>query len=701
MSTTRVGILDENKEYFWKTVNGVRTKVGPGWRNVSVGYVKVDGEWKEVFVRPGPTVRNFRLDPITNDSVTFQWYAGPNVIRSELWIGSRTSGTSTPVTFARALDINSTYVTPSGQKIVLQQGSAIVTGIGTNFTSLVPENIIYTQIDGARTLVGTVKSVQSNTSLTLKSEWTGLSSADPLVGDTYIYQTNNSYLYNTNRETEYFFYLIPIEQVGAEEVPGDKSNTIQRITPVGAPPPITDLSIIFEDGKLGTFTLGWTPSPRYRTDSYIYYDNGGDGTNQTTAKAPSPFESLDGKEDRSVSGSTNATYQIQIQAFNDIGEGSGKSNLVTFQYKPIVAKTLKSPTISGSFLPATNNTSNWNTITISWFTNPTDHDYYEIWAKPATSSTYARVSSLNINPTDAATTRTLTYTGPSQNTQYDVQLRTYANAPGDGYSWSGTPPVTQVTSNVIRFKTGQPRLTDTREGNDSKTITGTRTTTAVSTAERSINGGAWQTTGVSTSYPSIGYVGTSGGSIVTTYTVRTRSWNEARTRRNIFSGWSGWSRITSFDDSFSNQTSFFGGTQRTETIISTTATRQVRRVTERTITSSTRTRNTTTYTTEYDFSASAIKLGGGQTLSTSTLSIVSSGGAYSINVNVGGTNYSEVGSVSLTNSNIYNKLIIASNRVRLTRNTSPLATYSTGTVRVTYTYSYTVVTQNFGAPALV
>ncbi len=105
MSTTRVGILDENKEYFWKTVNGVRTKVGPGWRNVSVAYVKVNGEWKEVFVRPGPTIRGFRLDPITNDSVTFKWHAGPNVLRSQLWVASRASGTLTSLEYVKVVKL--------------------------------------------------------------------------------------------------------------------------------------------------------------------------------------------------------------------------------------------------------------------------------------------------------------------------------------------------------------------------------------------------------------------------------------------------------------------------------------------------------------------------------------------------------------------------------------------------------------------
>jgi hypothetical protein len=699
MSTTRVGILDENKEYFWKTVDGVRTKVGPGWRNVSIGYIKTDGEWKEVFVRPGPTIRNFRLDPITNDSVTFQWYAGPNVIRSELWVGSRDNGSSTSVTFAKALDINSTYVTPSGQKIVLEQGSATVTGISTNFTSLVPENIIYTEIDGERTIVGTVKSVESNTSLTLKSEWTGLSSDDPEVGDTYIYQTNNSYLYNTSRETQYFFYLVPIEQVGAEEVTGDKSNTIERTTPVGAPPPITNLSLTSQDGRAGTFTLGWTPSPRYKTDAYIYYNDGGASATDVTS-AIGTFTSSDGtySPKPNITGS-GKTYAIQIQAFNEIGEGSGKSNTVYYTYAPIVSKTLTSPTITGYFQPSPN-TSNWDTLTISWFSNPTDHDYYEVWAKPSSSPTYSFVSRIQINSTDIAGTKTAFYSGPIKNTRYDVKIITYANPPGSGYEWSVSPGTT-VSSNVITFRTGQPRLTSTVEGNGSKNIGGSRATTAVSTSERSVNGGQWQTTGVSTSYANTGLVGTSGGSITTTYTVRTQTYTQVRTRRNIFSPWSGWSTNSGISTSTSTQTSFFSGTQTDYTLISSTSTRQVRRVEERVITQTVRTRNTTTHTTVYDFSASAIRLAGGQTLSSSNLSILSTGGGYAINVNVGGTNYSESGTVFISGSNIYNKLTVASNRVTLTRNTSPLASYGSGTVGVNYTYTYTTTTQNFGPPALV
>ncbi|CAB5221798.1 Fibronectin type III [uncultured Caudovirales phage] len=693
MSTTRVGILDENKEYFWKTVNGVRAKVGAGWRNVSIGYVKVNGEWKEVFIRPGPTVRNFILDPITNDSVTFKWYAGPNVVRSELWMASRASGTSTPLSFTKALDINSTYVTPSGQKIILDQGSATITGIGTNFTSLVPENIIYTQIDGQRTLVGTVKSVESNTSLTLKSEWTGLSSANPLVGDTYIYQTNNSYLYNTSRETEYLFYLIPIEQVGAEEVPGDKSNTIQRITPIGAPPPITDLALIAQDGRAGSFTLGWTPSPRYKTDSYIYYNDGGSTTTDVTT-AIGPFTSLDGKYDPkpNITGASK-TYAIQIQAFNEIGEGSGKSNIVYYTYSPIIAKTLTSPTISGSFLPATNNTSNWNTITVRWTSNPADHDYYELWAKPASSSTYSFVSRIEANTTDAAgTIRTATYTGPTQNTQYDVQLRTYANPPADGYEWK-TPPGTQVTSNSIRFRTGQPQLTRTVTGSDIKYINGTRSTTAVTVQTRGT-----AVIGQSTSFANTGLVGETVSQSAVQYGISTTTRVQSRTKpARATWGSQPWSTEST---STSNTTASSCINSETTTLLVNTSTLQRRRVVTVSCTLLPRTTTTTTHTTEFDFSASAIRLGGGETLTGARLTIsASTSGA--VNVNVGGTNYSENGSVSITSNNIYNKLIVAANRVRITRSTSPLITYSNAVVRVDYDFSYTTTTQNFGAPALV
>ena len=692
MSTTRVGILDENKEYFWKTVNGVRTKVGPGWRNVSIGYVKVDGEWKEVFVRPGPTVRNFRLDPITNDSVTFKWYAGPNVVRSELWMASRGSGTTTSLSFAKLLDINSTYVTPSGQKIVLDQGSTTVTGIGTSFTYLAPENIIYTQIDGERTLVGTVKSIESNTSLTLKSEWTGLSTADPVAGDTYIYQTNNSYLYNTNRETQYFFYLVPIEQVGTEEVPGDKSNTIERTTPVGAPPPITDLAFSKNDGAAGTFELSWTPSPRYKTDAYVYYNDGGSATSDVTSPVVAPFFSNNGRYSPPKIEGSGKTYAVQIQAFNSIGEGSGKSNTIFYQYKPIISKTLISPKISGSFQPVPN-TSNWNRITISWFSNPADHDYYELWAKPASSPTYTKVSTININTTDVAGTKTATYTGPTQNTRYDVKIITYANTAADGYAWSASPG-TSVSSNVVKFKTGQPQLTKTTTGNDTKYISGTRSTVATTVQTRGT-----QVTGVSTSYANTGYVGQTSTTSPIVYGVTTVTRIDRRTKSaRVPWGNQPWVRESSSPPVNSTSTSCNSGT--TTNIITNTSTLQRRRVVTVTCTLLPRTTTTTTYTTEFDFSASAIKLSGGQSLDRSRLTITASRSG-DVNVNVGGTNYPENGSVSITRDNIYNKLIVPSNRVRITRGTSPLIVYSDGVVRVDYSYSYTTTTQDFSPPALV
>jgi hypothetical protein len=698
MSETRVGILDENQEYQWKLVNGVKTKVGPGWRNVSIGYTKVDGEWKEIYVRPGPTVRNFRLDPITNDSVTLKWFAGPNVEKSELWIASRDSGTTTALNYQKALEINSTYTTPSGQAIVLQQGSAVVTGIGTSFTSLVPENIIYTQLDGVRTLVGTVKSVQSNTSLTLKSEWTGISTANVEVGNVFIYQSNNSYLYNTNRETQYFFYLVPIELVGSELVAGDKSNTIERTTPVGAPPPITDLAIVAQDGRAGSFTLGWTPSLKYKTDGYVYYNDGGSTTTNVTTQvgtftSPLPPDVPDGQYSPkpNITGASK-TYAIQIQAFNEIGEGSGKSNTVFYTYSPIIAKTLTSPTISGSFLPTTNNTSNWNQITISWRSNPADHDYYEIWAKPATSSTYAFVSRIQINTTDLSRTLTATYTGPTQNTQYDVQLRTYANPAANGYEWK-VPPGTQVTSNTIRFRTGQPRLTRTDTGSDIKYINGTRSSVQTTTVTRGT-----QSLGTSITYTNNGYVGRTVSTSPVVYGVTTTTRIDRRTKP-ARANWNNqpWSEESS---STNNTTSSTCDSGTTTNFITNTSTLQRRRVVTVSCTLLPRTTTTTTYTTEFDFSASAIKLGGGQTLTSSRLTIsASTSGA--VNVNVGGTDYSENGSVSITRDNIYNKLIVPSNRVRLTRTTAPIIVYSSGVVRVDYDYSYTTTTQNFGPPALV
>jgi hypothetical protein len=695
MSITRVGILDENKEYFWKTVNGVRAKVGPGWRNVSVGYTKVDGEWKEVYVRPGPTVRSFRLDPITNNSVTLKWHAGPNVEKSELWIASRVAGSGSSLNYQKALEINSVYVTPAGQKIILQQGSATITGIGTSFTSLVPENIVYTELDGVRTLVGTVKSVESNTSLTLKSEWTGISSTDPVAGNVFIYQSNNSYLYNTSRETEYFFYLIPIELVGLERVPGDKSNTIQRITPVGPPPPITDLSLVSQDGRSGTFTLGWTPSPRYKTDSYIYYNDNGSTTTDVTS-AVNSFTSTNGRYAPTPITGAAKIYAIQIQAFNSLGEGSGKSNTVFYRYAPIISKTLISPKISGSFLPTTNNTSNWNRITVSWTSNPQDHDYYQLWAKPASSpnSAYALVQTVQLNTTDApGGTKTAAYSGPSQNTQYDVKIITYANPPGSGYEWSATPG-TSVSSNVIRFKTGQPQITKTETGNDIKYINGTRSSMQVTSVFRGTT-----SLGTSITYTNNGYVGKTVSTSAPTYGITKVTITERRTKpaRAIWNN-QPWVRESYDSDTYvstvcTNSDSGWG-------LITNTSTLQRRRRVIYTCNPLPRTTTTTTYTTEFDFSASAIKLAGGQSLDSSRLTISASRSG-AVNVNVGGTNYEENGSVSITRNNIYNKLIVPSNRVRLTRSTDPIIVYSNGVVRVDYSYSYTTTTQTFSPPALV
>lgn len=81
----------------------------------------------------------------------------------------------------------------------------------------------------------------------------------------------HSYNYITEREKDLYFYIVPI--IGS--TPGFRSGYIFRMTPVGPPPPITDLQFISNDPKNGSFKIRWTPNSRYNISNYNYYDDGG------------------------------------------------------------------------------------------------------------------------------------------------------------------------------------------------------------------------------------------------------------------------------------------------------------------------------------------------------------------------------------------------------------------------------------------
>jgi hypothetical protein len=702
--SANVSIINNSGDYEWKEISGARVKVGLGWRNVSIGYVKVNGEWKEFYVRNKGTVRNFSYEtPTANDSVTFNWLAGEDIEKYEFWYRVKNLGATSTPAYQKYTEISSTVVSPPGQKIILSSGSANVSGTGTSFTTqLKPNNIIYTILDSVRVPVGVVKTINSNTSITLVNNWTGLSS-DINFGNDFIYQTHNSYTFNTEREKEYNFYLFPVDILNEK---GDKSNILTRITPTASPEAITSL-VVNGTGKSATFELSWNLSSRYSPTAYKYYDDGASGGPITFKK---PFTSNDGKYSTSVAGAGN--YRIQIEAFNDLGESSGLSNIVEYKYQPFTYKTLSKPSLTRSIATPS---SNWNTVTLTWNNNRDLVDYYELYAKTSGTGTYNLVKTIDTSPSNSSPTLSTTYTGTLQNTTYNFYVKAVGIALPTDVLWN-TPPGSTVDSNVVSFRTGQPELTKTTSGNDAYTVNGSTSTRVQTITEKSPDRSriTFSSQPVTT-YNSTGRSGksTSGWS-ASRYTVTTTNCTitQTRTRRWAFVNrrwqwvYNPWGNTTTSCTPSTRETtnppspSYTQGSW-VETSWSTRSytTRQV------TVSASEFTREVRYNNTTFDFSASAIKVNAGQSMTSTRLAITASNNGSS-SFQIGGptagyTTYGFGGSVSFTSNNIYNKLIVPDSRIYVGNNNNFTTDYTNPRVIVSYTYSYTTITQNFGQATLV
>jgi hypothetical protein len=675
-----------NEGYSWKDITGAKVNVSNSWRKATVGYVKSQGEWKTIFVSDLSTVVGFS-EIHTKDDVTFKWNAAIDVEKYELWYSIKGWNDATYIDYVKETEINSS-VTTSTKKIILTQNSKIVTGLLTSFlTDLKPGNIIYTNVGVNRTPVGVVDVVNSNTQVTLKQVWTGTTSTP--LGDDYIYQVHNTYTYNTEREKFYNFYLIP---VNVDATKGDQSNIINLKTAVGPPPPITNFNFFVQDGKRGTFTLQWDLSDRYLSSSYKYYNDDGTG-NAPTFKTL--FSSLDGKYPTSVAGIQ--TYQIQIEAFNEVGESSGLSDILEYTYQPFTFYTMLTPSITASIA---NPTTNWNTVTVTWRNNPSQVDYYEFYVDG--------VLVKYLQSESYATNVSTTYAGPAQNTSYDIFVRAVARQDlGDIKFTNETED-----SNQVSFTTGQPRKTSssTKSGSNTVNALSRATTIRVDLYSRFRRGSAswssWRRQNTFSAYDTSGRVGEFDNfsppgypDVVFTevnFQLYRRTRTVVRARPLTYSAWSGWSRIVN-----SNSTNTSGRndqvTDYSPSGYPNTTLAQYYSVTTY-VTTRTEYYTNSKYTTFFDFSASAIKVNAGQTQNTTTLSVTSNAGrSVSVDVGHGGIEYfsfTDTGSISRTSDSIYTKLIDASSKVIL-NSTAATQTYSSGSVRVTYTFTEVTVTQTF------
>jgi hypothetical protein len=694
----------------WQNVTEANVKVNKYWQPVSTGYVKIDGAWELFYSRLRSNVINFR-ETHTNDNITFTWNAAPFVSSYQFWVSVKPLGNLT-TSFVRQPDINvSANTITTTQKLLLTQGSRTVTGVGTTFTTtLVRNNILYSVIDTVLTEIGMVSSIQSNTQLTLAEPWTGFSITTP--GTNMIYQKNNSYTYSTIRERNYVFYLVPIETVDGAPVVGDKSSFISLTTKTAAPEPITDLSKFSASPTSGSVTLQWTPTPRYDTSSYRFYDDGGSpyqygvtgtsgsniirifnqestlvtsgfsvgwgvagtgirsgatitGINTSTGNVslsltntgvvsgdirfypPSinyrspPFTSLDGKYTRTYSTGANTIYRIQIEAFNTLGEGSGRSNTIEYAYSPNAFFSLARPSLTASISTNAGTTAFWSEINIRWTNRSADVDFYRIYYKASSASTWSLYETIDSQSFTNGSTISRVFSPPNvvnnQGNTYNIKVLAYGLTnkivSGAKVVWTQSPV---ESTNIINYTVG------TSASSTTTISSGTETNNAL----------------------------TSSDSFYTRVTER-----RLRGRRG-----------DDYGDWFTVSGSGISGTvSNIQAGVSYSATTQVSSLVQE--------RYRFKYTGRGDFSASGIKLASNRTLVSANLRMTESSGTGTYTVDVGNAainyySWSDSGNINRTNDQLYTKLIDSRSRVFINKS-GGISNFTQSTARLIVEYTQT------------
>lgn len=321
----------------------------------------------------------------------------------------------------------------------------------------------------------------------------------------------HSYTYTTEREKDYYFYIVPI--IGS--TPGNRSGYIYRRTPVGPPPPITDLQFVgTPDPKSGSFNMQWTNSTRYDPTAYIYYDDGGSpyqytitgvsGQNKIIAKNQLDVNTVVGiSSGWGVSGTgiangatitsiNSITKELTLSA-NNTGTVSG---YIVF-YPPIVfknnfssadgkyTKTIASPSNieyklkiqafnllgEGSGLSnqlnyvyspiaysnlfrtsLTGTATGWSTVNLTWTSDSANVDHYDILY--TTGTVY---STLVANIPGSSGSRSVSIPSATASTTYKIKLVAYAKAL-NGVVWKQDPV---ESTRIVNFKTGRPASSST------------------------------------------------------------------------------------------------------------------------------------------------------------------------------------------------------------------------------------------------
>jgi hypothetical protein len=350
------------------------------------------------------------------------------------------------------------------------------------------------------------------------------------------------------------------------------------------------------------------------------------------------FTSTDGKYTKTYSTGVNTIYRMQIEAFNTLGEGTGRSNTVEYVYSPNVFFSLARPTLTASISTNSGTTAYWSEINIRWTNRSTDTDFYRIYYKANAATTWSLYETVDSQSFTNGSQISRVFSPPSvnanQGSTYNVKVLAYGRtdvlSSGAKVVWTQSPV---ESTNIINYTVGTAPTSTTNTSSQQKTINAL----------------------------------TSSDSFYTRVT-------ERRTRGRRGQDYGSWFTVS--------------GSGTTGTVSNIQAGVVYSGITQ--VNSLVQERYRFTYTGRGDFSASAIKLASNQSLSSANLRITESSGSGSYNVDVGHAaigyySWSDSGSINRTNNQLYTKLIDATSRVFINKG-GGLSNFTQSTARLIVDY---------------
>jgi hypothetical protein len=340
----------------------------------------------------------------------------------------------------------------------------------------------------------------------------------------------------------------------------------------------------------------------------------------------------------------NEIYRIQIEAFNALGEGSGRSNTVQYVYSPNAFFSLARPTLSATISTESGSVAYWSQVNVRWTNRSDDVDFYRIYYKASTSSTWVLHETIDSQSFTNGSRISRAFSPPrvadNEGKTYNIKVlaygRTDKTVSGAKVIWTQSPV---ESTNIINYTVGTSATTTTT------TSSGTETNNALTASSDS-------------------------------YFSKTTERRSINPRTGDYGPWS----AVSFDD---------GTVSNVQAGINYSAVRQVAlRVQER---------DKFQYTGRIDFSASGIKLASGRSLNTANLRVTESSGTgtYAVDVGNAAINYysfSDSGNIDRTNDQLYTKLIDSRSKVFINKNAVGLSFFTESTARLIVTYTQRTTT---------